>query len=122
MITLTLPELPPPLSACFNNARGPGRVKSKRYRAWIELCRYQHSIDGWNGRDCSGPVAVEYRYCRPRNADGQESRVKRDLGNLEKATSDMLVALGVIEDDSLIHDLRLTWGATEPVEITVRAL
>ena len=45
---------------------------------------------------------------------------KRDLGNLEKALSDILVSTGIIEDDSNIEDLRLHWAdQNEPVIINL---
>lgn len=31
---LTLPSLPPPLSACFKNVRSNGRAATPRYTAW----------------------------------------------------------------------------------------
>jgi len=34
---------------------------------------------------------------------------RRDIGNLEKAVSDILQATGVIEDDCLCQDLRMRW-------------
>ena len=34
---------------------------------------------------------------------------KRDLGNLEKAVSDILVSVGVVEDDSLCEWLEIRW-------------
>lgn len=108
---LILPELPPPLHACFVNARGPGRVKSPRYNAWIQLCLFKL------GRQqlIPGQVLVEYVFCRP-------DKRKRDLGNMEKAVSDILVKMNVIEDDSLIMDMRLRWGGDgPPVIITVEA-
>ena len=97
-ITVKLPKLPPPLSACYTNVRGRGRVKTKRYREWINLCSpclYGHKF-------ITGKVCVEYSFFRP-------DKRKRDLGNLEKALSDLLTGK-LIEDDSMIEDLRLSWA------------
>ncbi len=109
---LTLPEIPPPLSACFNNNRKRGRVKSKRYTAWINnvLC----SRRGVGFEPLEGDVQAVYLYRRP-------DRRRRDLGNLEKATSDILMTLNVIKDDSQIIDLRLAWSEsiTDPVHIII---
>ena len=119
-LTFTLPERPPPLSACFTNAaprfvKGGGRSKAhigrkmtKRYAAWIRHCMLTVGHVG----KVPGPVAVDYRFARP-------DKRKRDLGNLEKAVSDLLVKMKVIEDDSLIQDLRLRWLGDAPVRITV---
>lgn len=109
---IDLPALPPPLSACFNNAKGPGRLKSKRYRAWIEHCSW--ALNNIRDHLVAGPVNVTYLIQRP-------DKRKRDLGNLEKALSDLLVSMGIIQDDSLIVDLRLAWSDSiaAPVEITI---
>ncbi len=59
-----------------------------------------------------GDIAVQYRFART-------DRRKRDLGNLEKAMSDILVKHEIIEDDSKIVDLRLIWTGSEPAEIWI---
>lgn len=110
MLRFELPLRPPPLSACYVNARVPGRVKSRRYKAWISLTmlripRPEHPF--------ACPVAVDYLFHRPDNR-------QRDVANLEKAISDILVTAGIIKDDSLIWDMRLRWGGSAPVTITVQ--
>lgn len=102
---LTLPSLPPPLSACFKNVRRNGRAATPRYTAWaIESLRavQQQRV---------GLVAV-YQFRRP-------DKRRRDLGNLEKAVSDLLVKARLIEDDSLIVDLRMMWGGDAAVTVTI---
>lgn len=110
MLTLTLPSLPPPLSACFKNVRRNGRAATARYTAWvIEAAR---AVQEQRLAGMAGTVAAVYVFRRP-------DRRRRDLGNLEKAVSDLLVKTGLIEDDSLIVDLRLMWGGDAPVTITI---
>ena len=113
-LVLHLP-LPPPLSACFKNAAKRGRVTTKRYDAWqqIALLRAREQM-----RDLRWPpyfvnVQVDYQFGRP------DKRI-RDLGNLEKATSDLLVKLGVLRDDSQIVDLRMRWADVDGAIVTVR--
>ena len=129
MITLKLHRFPPPWSAWYNNARGRGRVKTKLYIAWQHSCAkellgtgligeanmFQHPFQApWESQAAIiGEVKAEYIFRRP-------DKRRRDLGNLEKAVSDTLVKYGVIEDDSLIVDLRLRWGGDSPVTITIR--
>ena len=109
-LKLTLPENPPPLSACFKNARRHGRVKTKRYNDWIQLALLSlHQAPRIEGR-----IEVNYLFERV-------DRRKRDLGNLEKATSDILVTAGVIEDDSLIEKMTMAWGSSAGVEIEVQS-
>lgn len=109
---ILLPALPPPLSACYRNARGPGRVKTERYKAWIELCGWALATDK---KDIThGEVRVEYAYQRP------EGKRRRDLANLEKATSDLITSLGYIDDDSMIMDMRLYWADDIPAPVEIR--
>lgn len=107
-LTIILPERPPPLSACFINAHRRGRVITPRYRAWTSLCQLRLGHVG----HIPGAIAVDYMFARPDNR-------KRDLGNLEKAVSDLLVKMKVIEDDSMIQDLRMRWGGDAPVRVTI---
>ena len=93
-----------------------------RYSAWRGLCLLKVGQVGHIG----GPVTVDYQFARVRNGDGSINATRRDLGNLEKAISDLLGprdkgGLGVIDDDSLIQDMRLRWGGDAPVVITVTA-
>jgi len=107
---ILLPELPPPLSACYRNANGPGRVKTSRYKAWIEAM-------GWALPSFpiafEGDLRAEYRFLRP-------NRRRQDVANREKATSDLLTHLGVIHDDSQIVDLRLMWVDELPAPVEIR--
>lgn len=50
----------------------------------------------------SAPVAVTLRLYAP-------DRRRRDVDNYAKALLDALVKSGLLEDDSLIKDLRITW-------------
>jgi crossover junction endodeoxyribonuclease RusA len=110
MTTLTLPTLPPPLSACFTNVRRNGRAATPRYTKWV--IEALHAVQEQRVYGVNGIVSVVYQFRRP-------DRRPRDLGNLEKAVSDLLVKAGLIEDDSLIIDLRMLWGGDAPVTITI---
>lgn len=107
---LTLPSLPPPLSACFKNVRRNGRAATPRYTAWVSEA--MHAVRSQKVAPISGDVVAVYQFRRP-------DLRRRDLGNLEKAVSDLLVKAGLIEDDSLIIDLRMIWGSEDPVTITI---
>ena len=110
LIKIWLPELPPPLSACFKNARRAGRVKTARYKHWQTRCLSEIERPENPIREL---VSADYMFRRP-------DKRKRDLGNLEKVTSDILGELGVLEDDSQIVDLRMRWGPiTCPAILTV---
>lgn len=108
---LTLPEPPPSANALFANA-AKGRVMTTLYRAWLtaaiqDLRQVQHAPL------VKGRIKVAYVIERPKTA----RRV--DLGNFEKALSDLLVKAEVIEDDSLIEEIILRWGDVKGVQISV---
>jgi crossover junction endodeoxyribonuclease RusA len=104
--TLNLPY-PPTANNLFDNVPRRGRVKSAGYRAWLTEA-------GWLIKmQKPEPVRGSYRLTiiatRP-------DRRARDLGNLEKAVSDLLKAAGVIEDDSLARSIFLVWDDMPPVK------
>ena len=114
-LVLHLP-LPPPLSACFANARGPGRVKTARYTAWImEAVSSARSQLGLSEPydTIAVPVAVDYQFGKP-------DKRRQDVFNREKAVSDLLVRVGILADDSLIDDGRCRWADVDGVVVTIR--
>ena len=91
---------PPSLSGCFNNVQGRGRVPTKRYTKWRReahlLVTAQLSEKGLfsnKDRKLQGAYGMLVAYNPP-------DQRKRDLGNLDKATSDLFVDLRIVEDDS----------------------
>lgn len=108
MIKLHVP-LPPSLNSLY-----PGTVrrhKSKKYVEWIKLANMmldkQHTAVTF-----VAPVQVTYRLGKP-------DKRNRDLANLEKAPSDLLVARGILADDSLIHRLVMEWADIEGCDIEI---
>jgi Holliday junction resolvase RusA-like endonuclease len=104
---------PPPLSACFDNAKGAGRVKSSRYKQWITAAdKYAYLTPRVS---FTMPVKCEWVLSRP-------DKRQRDLSNTEKALGDTLKRWGIVTDDSLIHHLTLRWaapGEVPPGEVSV---
>jgi len=99
VIILWLP-FPPSLNSLY-----PGKVrrhKSEKYEVWIK-----EAGQALMQQDCSmrfdKPVCVAYKF-------GQPNKKKRDLDNLLKAPNDLLVAHGIIADDSLIHRISAEWA------------
>lgn len=107
MITLDLPK-PPSLNNIFSNIPGRGRAKSKSYRTWrthaaLEIMR--------QGRPTmSGRYELEIRH----------RRRPADLGNLEKAVSDILVHARVVEDDRKAERILMWWDDSLPQGIDCR--
>lgn len=99
MLTFTLP-FPPSVNNLF---AGKGRrYASKAYKAWKALaapCVPAGIIPG--------PYTMELVFDRP-------DRRSRDLGNLEKACSDLLVSTGTVLDDSLCERITLAWSDAPP--------
>lgn len=98
--TFRLP-FPPSVNQLYSNASGIGRVKTKAYRSWENEAGLRLNLA--RPAPIKGPFTIEIQAKRP-NAR------RRDLGNLEKAVSDLLVKHGVIEDDSLMERLVMEWS------------
>jgi crossover junction endodeoxyribonuclease RusA len=107
MVRLELP-FPPSVNGLTANA-SKGRVKTPAYRAWFALAstciKDRHRVG-------FGPYSLSICLRRP-------DKRRRDLGNLEKAISDLLVAHGVVRDDSLSERISLQWDAGLPAECVV---
>ena len=99
---------PPTANNLFPTGKSGKRFISPEYRAWKELAGYV--LNTQHPKPVPGKVAVAYEFRRP---DGR----RRDVGNLEKATTDLLVSAGVIEDDCLIEELTLRWAYDVPWEV-----
>lgn len=112
MLQFRIP-VPPSANNLFVNAPGKGRVKSAEYREWI-------SKAGWLARTATvgmGMLKPRYKatYLLPRSTKG-------DIANREKATSDLLVALQIIKDDSLIDKLVIERADRDDMLVTVESL
>lgn len=81
------------------------RVISERYRAWKHTAGSELLIQ--RPEKLSGPFALTMVATRP---DGRA----RDLDNICKPVLDLLVAHGVVRDDSDCMSLRISWSAAEP--------
>jgi Holliday junction resolvase RusA-like endonuclease len=94
-------RLPFPLSVnnlFFNTKRG--RVKTTRYQKWLlevgALLKSQGIVKIY------GPILLKILIIKP-------DRRRRDLDNYLKALIDALVLNGVMEDDSLIEKIIVSW-------------
>ena len=88
---------PPSANNLFFNGK-KGRVKSAEYRLWQTTAGLQLNVQ--QAKPVAGRVDVEYSV--PRNN-------RRDLGNYEKALSDLLVRQHIIEDDRKIERIVMRW-------------
>jgi Holliday junction resolvase RusA-like endonuclease len=95
MIVLTMPA-PPTVNNLFLNIPGRGRVMSPRYRSWRKEA-------GWDVKSQRpGRIAGEYEMdvALPKGLTG-------DLGNYEKPISDLIVELGIVDDDRFCRRLSI---------------
>jgi crossover junction endodeoxyribonuclease RusA len=103
VIAFKLPY-PPTTNNLFFNA-GKRRVRTQRYDAWLN--------EGAAFIAQQRPHSVMGAYCLTVVATRPDRRA-RDLGNLEKPISDLLVKCRVVRDDSDAQEIRLAWADGAP--------
>lgn len=100
--------LPYPTSVNDLWGYGKGRVfKTKAYVAW-----QKEAYVAWLQQKRQQPIqhiGGRYRLCI--YASPPDTRRRRDIGNLEKAVSDLLVSVGVVDDDHLAKSVFTEWDA-----------
>lgn len=86
-------------------------IKTEEYRAWLIEC-------GWEiRRQKARPVKGNYRLRVEALNDGSR---RRDVDNIIKAASDLLVNMQIVSDDSLCDEVVCTWVPDgPPLRITV---
>lgn len=105
MIRYELP-FPPSVNNLFvNSPNGKGRFPSQQYKAWRKEASEMILAQG--RRQMRGMVNLSIGIVKP-------NRRKRDISNLIKAVEDVLVEMGVIEDDSYVQKLSIQWVSDGP--------
>lgn len=102
MTILTLP-FPVSVNAMFADGK-TRRHKSQRYADWLAEAGY--ALKSQRPKPVPGPVTLLYEV-----QEGKDNR-RRDLANLEKGISDLLVTYGVIEADHdlIVREIRMVWN------------
>jgi Holliday junction resolvase RusA-like endonuclease len=80
--------------------------RSTEYSSWCKHAEWA-SVTQIKGQKITGKYTLEIVAVRP-------DKRRRDLGNLEKAVSDLLQKIKVIQDDYLCEDIRLRWAKSGP--------
>lgn len=104
--------LPPSVNNLYFNAPRGGRVKTERYRKWIDAARW--CLIAQKARPIIGQVQLEIEV-------SEKSRA--DLENHAKATVDLFVSHGVLEDDckKFVRGISLRWSSDTPgVRVTIK--
>ena len=78
---------PVSLNAAYVNVPRVGRVKSKRYKAWLASCPLLEE-------KFEGKCTISYEIYQP-------NHLERDGNNFLKVVLDYLVSQGVLEDDNM---------------------
>jgi len=104
---LTIPY-PVPAHACFRNLTGKGRVKTSRYRTWIRAAG--NEVMAQRREHFDGDVTLSLIAKRP-------DKRRRDLDNLLKASQDLMVHCGILDDDQQIIKVSAEWGSETAIEI-----
>ena len=110
-IELFIPA-PPSSNSLFDNRMG-GRAKTEAYDGWLKEAGYRLAEQ----KPARIAGAYELEIYIPRSLIRRGS----DLGNREKAVSDLLVKMRVISDDSLAQRITLAWwpvGEEARVDLT----
>jgi crossover junction endodeoxyribonuclease RusA len=80
--------------------------RSPEYAAWRKQAEW--AVAGQvKGKKIAGEYTLEITAVKP-------DKRRRDLGNLEKAISDILQHVKVIEDDYLCQEIHIRWSKTGP--------
>lgn len=113
-LELWLPRPPSVNGLYVNNPKTGGRFPAKAYKEWQQ----EAAISLWQQPRHLVPGPVEVRYIF-----GRKNKIRSDVFNFEKALSDFLVKMGIIEDDSLIQRGSVEWHTgSEGVKIFIRPL
>jgi len=109
MIRLILP-FPPSINRLWRASKGGRVYRSGEYAGWrsVSLWRLREQMRmSYPGQSVEGAYRLTVRAVKP-------DRRRRDLGNLEKAISDIIVAAGIVEDDHLCQQIVLAWVEDGP--------
>ena len=109
MIVLTLP-MAPSVNRLWRIANKK-MYRSPEYKAWLDEAGWM--VKQQTKSTIDGEYALHIR--------AQRSNRRRDLDNLIKATSDLLVGLGIVEDDSQCVALAAEWAkeSAAPMVVTI---
>jgi crossover junction endodeoxyribonuclease RusA len=102
---------PPSANALFRNSV-KGRIKTKAYDEWIKAAGWEVAIQ--NPGCVSGPYHLQIAVRR--------ASLRADIDNYIKSCSDLLVKMGVVDDDCHAESVSAYWSDKgEGVRVTIVA-
>lgn len=105
VIRIALP-FPPSVNRLWKTKKTGGMYRSPEYTSWRTHALWSIKAQV-QGQKIKGQYTLLIEAVRP-------DKRRRDIGNLEKAISDILQAAELIEDDCLCEDLHLRWVLDGP--------
>lgn len=105
MIYLSIP-FPPSVNRLWRATKGGKVYRSAEYVNWVKATLWEIKIQA-KAKRVSGAYKLTILAVKP-------DKRKRDIGNLEKAVSDVLVHSGVIDDDHLCEWIDARWVPSGP--------
>lgn len=112
MTTITLP-FPVSVNAMFADGK-TRRIRSQRYDQWVQEAGW--ALKRQRVIPVRGPVKLSYEV-----QEGKDDR-RRDIVNLEKGCTDLLVEHGIIEADHdlILREVNMVWNRdVKGVRITI---
>lgn len=103
-IYLVLPY-PPSVNSIWRGGKGGRHFLSPKYKAWKTEAAY--TARAQSTKRISGPYALQINAVRP-------DKRRRDLDNILKVISDLLVFTGFVDDDSEAQFISLQWVEKGP--------
>lgn len=99
MQVFDIKAVPPSTNNLYRNA-GKGRVKTERYKGWINAAGWDVALAKPKLMQC--PVKISILINRPNK--------RSDIDNRNKALIDLLVKHGVLIDDNQVESLTTEWS------------
>lgn len=100
MLSIMVP-FPPSANRLWRSVNGRN-IKSAEYRTWENIAVAEAYYSSGDKKRIPGSYRLLVEAQRP-------DRRRRDLGNLEKPLSDILVTLNMVDDDCLAEEITLRW-------------
>jgi Holliday junction resolvase RusA-like endonuclease len=115
-MTVIILPMPPSVNSLWANSKRGGRFRTQKYDSWIMEAGVE--INRQRPPKFVGPVVLKYEFQEPRAR-------KFDLGNREKAATDLLVSHGIIQadDNTIVRGIDLRWNPeVEGVRVTISSI
>jgi len=112
-VTVIVLPFPISVNAMFSDGK-TRRHKSQRYADWLVEAGY--ALKSQRAIPVRGPVKLTYEV-----QEGRDNR-RRDIANLEKGCTDLLVEYGMIEADHdlIVRELRMVWNReVQGIRVTI---